>query len=176
MTNRGEWEYEDSLDINKTIHSIFQYAHVYLRDDDAIFSFDSIKRCHRCHQYLPDVSASFLVREGDVLKGICPQCLTDIITNNENLLTCEGCGKRLPHLFVHHWYDPKDYRHVHTRQICQFCNAQLVAKGLWSPHPYDVKLNHILPNWELQRLYINNDPSYQAQREVEYPWPISPKN
>lgn len=154
MTDRGEWEYQESIKLG---------SHV---------NFASICRCYRCHKYLPDVPAIFMVRDKNILKGICPQCLENIILKHDHLITCEGCGKQFPSLFTHHWYDPKDYRQQNSRQVCQFCNAQLLAKNLWEPHRYNVLLRHVLPNWDLQRLYLNNDPDYIIQREKEYNWPL----
>lgn len=143
---------------------------------------NSLSRCYKCHSLLNDGyvqenyndAPCFVIRKGLVLQGICSKCLEDVITKNDHTQICEGCGERFHQLFNHHWYDPQDYSQIYFKKLCQFCNVRLQTRNLWKPHKLEEWQNHILPNWELQLLYLNNDPNYETMRELYCPWDNMP--
>jgi hypothetical protein len=143
-------------------------------------AFGGSHTCFRCHSLI-NISGQhlFLIQEDNIIKYICSQCLAEFISNNDHMLTCECCGNRFHKLIKHHWYDPHDYSKCYSKTVCLFCNAKLNCSNLWGERHYNANkwLNlygwyHILPNFELQRLYISNPRQYKQQRIIEYPFPL----
>lgn len=75
--------------------------------------------------------------------GLCPACLS------QNEL-----------LHIHHWYEPPNYVR-YSICICRSCNVLLTPKYLWDTFTRQNNklprwMEHILPNWDLQCLFVLN--------------------
>jgi hypothetical protein len=134
-------------------------------------------RCYRCRTIVNRFKDRFLIISPDgIIKGLCNNCVEQMITKKETLETCLACNKQCQKLLNHHWYEPPEYKY-HSMGICTFCNTVLTAKNLWripkayhrGQHPW---LNHILPSWDLQVSFIENRQEYRKIIYQHYTWPL----
>lgn len=69
---------------------------------------------------------------------------------------CEACGTR-NELVWHHWYDI-DTNKLDCRYVCPSCNTILTADR------FNIKKNHYLPKWDIQKAFINDRRQYVTGR------------
>ena len=180
MEYRDEVIIGESLNLVKFALDIYKHAGIYISkntEKELLDKLDRINRCHICHSLIQDEQNIYVLNDTYNLKALCPQCLQSIVTKQDHLQTCECCGGKSHKLFKHHWFDPNDYTKYEYKMVCHFCNPKLIGKNLWGEYNESDWMNeygwyHILPNWELQKLYINDTKHYLKQLKKEYKFPI----
>jgi hypothetical protein len=71
-----------------------------------------------------------------------------------NSTKCDACDRNImlgEVIVVHHYTTPQNPV-VQTKRVCSSCNA-LLTSSIWGKFSGCVG-NHIMPSWELQRIYL----------------------
>lgn len=136
-------------------------------------------KCSRCN-ILVIATTRYWQEINGSLNLLCPDCIEDIIEKKEHRPQCPLCLEYKPRLVRHHWYSPPLYL-LEYIYACDACNQRLKTRYMWGINGHKNRgqadwMGHILPNWELQRLFINDMMEYcnRLYSEYTYPLPLPP--